>query len=46
MAEAEALLHFPNLRSERMIVKDVRDPSGEIPTVGVPRLNIMRSNFQ
>jgi len=46
MAEAKALLDFSDLRGECVIVEYIRDPSREIPPVGMSRLNIRRSNFQ
>src|SRR5579864_66903 len=46
MAEAKALLHFPDLRGECVIVKYVRDPTGEIAPKGVSRENAGRNLSQ
>ena len=46
MAEAKALLHFSDLRGERVIVENIRHPSGEIPAEGVSRKNGGRNKSQ
>ena len=46
MAEAKALLHFSDLRGERVIVEYIRDPSREIAPKGVSRKNAGRNESQ
>ncbi len=40
MAEAKALLHFPDLRGQRVIVEHIRNPSRKISALGMPRQNM------
>ena len=46
MPKAKALFRFSDLRGERMIVENIRDPSREIPPLGMTRKNAGRKDSQ
>ena len=46
MPETKALLHFSDLRGQRMIVENFRDPSREIPPLGMSHKNAWRNESQ